>query len=268
MSNTDHITAKVILNSKNLHTNINLTTLELEYPRYIHSELMTHRVFSRNAQSSRAIPVERQIELIRDSKWYPIFMKNKRGMEAVEPLDEFEEVSAKGLWDKSKREAINNATYLKNLEVHKQITNRVIEPFSLIKVIVTATDFTNFFDLRLGSDAQQEIQVLAKKMKDAISNSSYQELMVGEWHLPYISIDEIGLPLDTKLKLSVARCARVSYLNHDKTKDLIKDIELHDFLLKSKHMSPFEHQATPSESEEYFANFNSFIQYRHSLKYL
>ena len=245
-----------------------LTTLEVTYPKYIHAEVLTHRVFSRNFQSSRAIPVDKLIQQVKESTWYPIFMKNKPGMAALEELSGVNLSDAKADWGYAKIEACIAAYQLTQSGCHKQIANRVLEPYSTITGLITSTEWDNFFSLRIHPAAQQEIQVLAKKMKDAISNSSYQELMVGEWHLPYISIDEIGLPLDTKLKLSVARCARVSYLNHDKTKDLIKDIELHDFLLKSKHMSPFEHQATPSESEEYFANFNSFIQYRHSLKYL
>ena len=262
MNNTDHIKAKVILHSENFHTEVPIYTLELEYPRYIHAEFMTHRVFSRNAQSSRAIPVEKAIELVASNNWYPIFMENQKGMAASIPLEGKELLEAKIWWNRAKDMAIYYAKILAGRGVHKQIVNRILEPYSLIRVIITATDFDNFFKLRLAKDAQQEIQILAQKMKDAIDLSEPQYLSYKSWHLPYIFEDEHELNIETKLKLSAARCARVSYLSHDGKRDLQKDIDLHDQLLSSKHMSPFEHQACAFSEDNYFKNFRSFGQYR------
>jgi thymidylate synthase ThyX len=263
--NNSHISAKIISYSLNSVTGAKLATLELEYPRYIHSELMTHRVFSRNASSSRAIPIERSIEKLKEDNWYPIFMQNKKGMAATEELSHSELLSAMSLWDECKRKAILNATYFKQLGVHKQIVNRILEPYSLIKVILTATDFDNFFKLRISPAAQQEIQALASNIKEAIDTSEPIILKPGEWHIPYIFPDESDKPLGYKLAVSAARCARVSYLNHDGIRDSGEDINLHNTLLEEGHFSPFEHQARAIDTYEYCANFYSFQQYRHQL---
>jgi hypothetical protein len=245
-----------------IHNGYRLTTLELEYPRYIHSELMTHRVFSRNAQSSRAIPVHKLIERVEKDKWYPIWVENKSGMSADKSLDSKEIEECKYLWDVAKMEAIDKAWDLMDLGVHKQIVNRLLEPFSKIKVILSSTEWNNFFRLRIHPAAQQEMQELAILMKDALIASDPKKLDLGEWHLPYISQSERDtLPLETAVKVSAARCARVSYLNHDGTRDLQKDLDLHDQLKSEKHMSPFEHQATPYCRGT--GNFREWMQYRY-----
>lgn len=253
------ITAKVICDS--VYNKKRLTTLELEYPRYIHSEFMTHRVFSRNAQSSRAIPVEKYISLIEDNPIYPIFMANQKGMQADIELfgDDLDE--AYWIWHKAREDAIEHAKDLIEIGVHKQIINRLLEPFSTIKVIVSATEWDNFFSLRISPDAQQEIQLLAKAIKIAMDSSVPVELDVAQWHLPYILPEEEGINLELLKKISVARCARVSYLNHDKLIDHKKDIELHDQLVNSRHASPFEHVATPNSLIR-TGNFNGWLQYR------
>lgn len=259
------ISAKIIEDS--VHDGCRLTTLELEYPRYIHSELMTHRVFSRNAQSSRAIPVDKVIEKVEKDEWYPYFMKNKPGMAASEPLEGQDLIEAKGLWNQAKREAVRKAKQLSSLSIHKQTVNRLLEPFSTIKVILSSTEFDNFFSLRIHPAAQQEIQVLATKIRDAITDSIPARLDVGEWHLPYIREDERVLPTDLLVKISTARCARVSYLNHDGFRDIDKDLSLHNSLVKEGHMSPTEHVATPGISDKFYGNFRGWIQYRKHIEY-
>lgn len=238
-----------------------LTTFELEYPRYIHSEIMTHRVFSRNAQSSRAIPIKTLIERVENHKWYPIWVENKSGMSADKELDDNNIFDAKTIWDTAKLEAISSAKDLESIGVHKQIVNRLLEPFSTIKVIISATEWNNFFRLRIHPAAQQEIQELAILMKDAMIVSEPKWLDLGEWHLPYISeVEKINLTTEQLVKISAARCARVSYLNHDGTRDIQKDLDLHDQLLREKHMSPFEHQGTPCCKGS--GNFREWMQYR------
>lgn len=258
------ITAKIIKDST--HGGNRLTTLELEYPRYIHAELMTHRVFSRNAQSSRAIPVERMIKMVSESKWYPIFMVNKKGMAASKHISIWDTDEVQFWWDAAKQDAVYAAEKLMGLGIHKQIVNRLLEPFSTIKVVLSSTSFENFFNLRLAEGAQQEIQELAYKMKEAIDNSAPTQLDIGQWHLPYVREEESLLPASKQVALSAARCARVSYLTHDGTRDLEKDYTLHDQLVSEKHMSPTEHQATPGISDRYYGNFKGWIQYRQHLE--
>lgn len=254
------ITAKVILDS--VYSGHRLTTLELEYPRYIHSEFMTHRVFSRNASSSRAIPVEKMIEKLEVDSIYPIFMSNQPGMQADVELEGDDLDEAYWVWGRAREDAIEHARELIKLGVHKQVANRLLEPFSTIKVIVSATEWDNFFRLRISPDAQQEIQLLAMAIKEAMDNSIPKRLDTGQWHLPYI-LESEDLPLAILLKVSTARCARVSYLNQDKIVDFVKDKELHDKLLECRHASPFEHQATPTSEDTVTGNFVGWNQYRY-----
>jgi thymidylate synthase ThyX len=255
----DIIQAKVIRDSL-YHSR--LTTLEVTYPSYIHAEVMTHRVFSRNFQSRRAIPVEKLIQKVRESNWYPMFMKNKPGMAATETMSGKDLDDAKAVWDLSREQACDNAARLAFIGCHKQIANRVLEPFSTITGIITATEWDNFFSLRIHPAAQQEMRVLAEKMKEALDSSKPTQLDVSHWHTPFISHDEEELPLDLRLKLSTARTARVSYLTHDGQRDIDKDIILHDSLRADRHMSPFEHVATPSISTGFSGNFRGWLQYR------
>lgn len=281
------ITAKVIEDS--IANNSRLTTMELTYPRFIHSEFMTHRMFSRNASSSRAIPVEKQIHQVLNTPATPIHWgKNQPGMQAKKEID-FPTL-AQDVWKYASELAVDRAYELKDLNTHKQIVNRLLEPFQYIKVIVTATEWDNFFKLRLHPDAQPEICFLAKAMKEAMDSSTPDVLEPGEWHLPYIlNEDYYKTTTDNFIKLSVARCARVSYLNHDNSSPSIeKDIDLYSKLLEAGHMSPFEHQATPmseiykerfefdlewvdgithiDRNNNYWSgNFSGWIQYRQTL---
>jgi hypothetical protein len=237
------IYAKVV--SASVSNGIPISTLELRYPRFIHSEFMTHRMFSRNASSSRAIPVKRILEQVRNDPAMPIHWgKNRSGMQAREELSERDWRICQTEWYSVSDRAAQAADFMMYFGLHKQVINRILEPFQFITVVVTATEWDNFFKLRLHPDAQPEIQELARCMKEAIDSVEPVELELGEWHLPYVK----GLEhlRDDAIKLSVARCARVSYLNHDKSNpDIKKDLELADRLLKAGHMSPFEHQATP-----------------------
>lgn len=276
--------AKIIADSIS-DSQIRITTMELKYHRFIHSEFMTHRVFSRNASSSRAIPIERVLEQVKNSPAMPIHWgKNQPGMQAIQRLREMEMQHCESEWYDAAENAIKSAKYLASQGLHKQIANRLLEPFQHIKVIVTATEWDNFFKLRLAHDAQPEIQELAQRMKEAMDNSTPNELQHTEWHLPYLADgDFLKTTKDNFVKLSVARCARVSYLNHDnENPDIDKDIALADRLLEAGHMSLFEHQATPMDFAKdtyeltwekgvthrdrkdnlWSANFRGWIQYR------
>jgi hypothetical protein len=236
-----------------------LTTMELKYPRFIHAEFMTHRMFSRNASSSRAIPVERMIQDILEDPAMPIHWgRNQKGMQAREELDD--PSTAKAIWLRAAGDAANAAKYMSQEGVHKQVVNRLLEPFAHIKVICTATDWENFFDLRLHPDAQPEINELALKMKIALDASEPHYVINGDWHLPYIGYEDedkcLGILRDLKL-ISASRCARVSY---DRSGG---GGELASKLLQDGHLSPFEHIATPAEGRH--ANFNGWKSFRQEL---
>ncbi len=261
-----------------------ITTFVLTYPRFIHAEFMTHRVFSRNASSSRAIPVKKQIQMVIDNPAIPLaFTRNQKGMQGGEALDGKAHELAVRTWLHARDRAVNFANDLADLEVHKQYANRLLEPFAHITVVCTATDFDNFFALRTHKDAQPEINELAQQMYKAYKKSKPQLLNPGEWHLPFITEDDytdtitalMGVMVPNQqemqqllLKRSVAKCARVSYLTHEgKASTLEQDLDLYDRLLASQplHASPAEHQATPGPADERSGNFTGWIQYRKTL---
>lgn len=282
---------------------IRLTTFQLRYWRPIHSELMTHRVFSRNAGSSRARPSQKIIDQVRDAPWGPIHWgANQAGMQARKELEGEALFQAQSNWHMAARLAADGAQAMTEIGAHKQIVNRLLEPFTYIDVVVTATDYANWFMLRDHPDAQPEIQELARLMKAAYNISRPVTRLHGEWHLPYITDEDwdaaysyckIGRltrdepPYKEKLeivrKVSVARCARVSYKAFDGTVAPIeKEIELFDKLLVSQplHASPAEHQATPDvmgrfpthtspnhgwQQPHLHGNFRGWCQYRKML---
>lgn len=252
------ITAKVIAHSR-AEGSPDLITLECRYPRFIHAEFMTHRVFSRNASSSRAVPVARMIQDVLDDPAMPVaWGSNKPGMQAGDELPHWE--IARDCWLDAKDAAVHRANEMMNLGAHKQIVNRILEPFAHISVVVTATEWDNFFMLRCHPDADPTMRALAEAMRDAIEGSAPRH---AEWHLPYVSDGELWAHgADVSALISAARCARVSYLNHDGTApDIDKDLALAKRLLDSRHMSPFEHQshATPGHPGR---NFNGWTQHR------
>lgn len=260
-----------------------ITTFELEYHRFIHAEVMTHRLFSRNAMSSRAVPVKTLIEQVRENPATPIHWgKNQSGMQAKEefegfikiadqvevdsPCDSFlwEDITVELLpedaWYTAAFRAAQIAEEFNNAGIHKQVVNRLLEPFQMMKVVLTATEFDNFFWLRLDPDAQPEIQELAKCMYEAMKESTPELLEAGEWHTPYVehscdrsgdgiltySVDGRQVSSEEAKAISASCCAQVSYRRLDNTYD--KAMSVYDRLGvggSKIHASPFEHVATP-----------------------
>lgn len=268
------IEAKVVADSVWVNPKTNkphrITTLQLKYPRFIHAEFMTHRVFSRNASSSRAIPVMKILAAIWKDPATPIHWgANQSGMQASTELSDFKQYVAEKLWRGAGRIACAFAYGMTKIGLHKQVANRITEPWQHISVIVTATEWKNFMALRNHADAQPEIRALAMEIAIAMEESEPRELAVGEWHLPYVRESEEHLPLDLKKKLSAARCARVSYLTHDGlVPNVENDVKLHDRLVASEpiHASPVEHQAKPSGDDKFHKNFCGYIQYREAVE--
>lgn len=266
------ISVKIVADSIS-PSGIRIITFELEYPRIIHSELMTHRLLSRNAMSSRAIPIKKMIEQVQQNPAMPVkFGKNQPGMQdAGEHSAQLGDgYSAEEWWKLAGLSAARFAAEFADAGYHKQIANRLLEPYQRMKTVVTATDWNNFFWLRVDPDADPTIYELAKAMKEASDNSIPDPLEPGQWHTPYVDhvygfediddkecavfegycvLDEenkpVMLTLEEALAISASCCAQVSYRVLNTSKE--KALDIYEKLVSGNkvHASPFEHQATP-----------------------
>lgn len=333
----NQITAKVIADSVN-ESKTRLTTMVVTFPRYILAEFNTHRAFSRNSASSRAIPFETMLETIQSNPFIPMaWQKNHSGMQGAEYLSERDVEVCNSAWLVARNRAVDQAKHIAERGATKQMINRILEPYMWTTVIVTATDFQNFFKLRCPrywlyagkesnlrykskkeamnhfekikdtlsgydevknftdldwlkfNDGQADIHMmaLAEVMYDAYNESVPKELKSGEWHIPFrdkMQEDEVFQIVkdnnlrgeyeypehnwkyeEVRLKIATAQCARVSYttIGKEKVVDYQKDIDLHDYLLKARHASPFEHSAVVDPSSFSSRNFGAgWTQYR------
>lgn len=281
-----------------------LTTLEATFPRFVLAEFNTHRVFSRNSASSRAIPIAKQLRRVLEDPYVPIeFGSNQPGMQAGPALDGEKLAAAEVEWLRARDAAVRHVLALvagpgevsagddlldvlarveeaireksqpaEWLNVHKQVANRLLEPFMWHTVIVTATEWENFWNLRCHADAQPEIRLVAETMRETMAASVPANLAEEEWHLPLVRPEDREQvdSLEDLIKVSAGRCARVSYLTHAGERDLGADIQLHDRLLESGHMSPLEHPARPLSAgelaqSEWSGNFRGWHSYRKTI---
>ena len=251
------ITAKVIAKSICPGRN-RLITFELEYPRFILSEVNTHRMLSKNSASSRAIPTSRMIELIRQNPAEPVFWgKNQPGMSAAEELSGDDLRAAQESWFTAMEHALCALQDMTDAGLHKQIANRVAEPWCMMKTVMTGTHFANLYHLRRHPAAQPEFKTLCDAMIKAENEfGDMNVLLPGQWHLPYIDVQETArgmryfagaeeVDLETAKKVSASCCAQVSYRRLDESVD--KALDIYGKLIESdpKHASPVEHQGTP-----------------------
>jgi len=261
-------TAKIVADSISL-SGKRITTFVLHYHRYLLAEFNTHRVFSRSTASSRAIPISKTVQAaMQDPAMPAVWMKNKPGMQATEEMDPEASKQVELIWRNLAIHTAKEVQKMADLGLHKQTANRPLEWTQYSTTIVTATEWDNFFGLRTHSDAQPEFQVLANAMFKVYCQSEPTQLDADSWHLPLISSDEhTRFNQENLKKFSAARCARVSTLNHDGSQpDPNKDLSLHDRLLNSGHMSPFEHQAAQlNDSYTKAGNFVGWYSYRYSL---
>jgi len=253
--------AIILADSINKTTGDRLTTFLLpRFPKCLLAELNTHRVCSRNAASSRAIPVKKMIQRIKKDPYCPAFKKNKRGMQGEE-MNRDDTLEAITIWEITKRYAIQSALELHELGIHKDMANRLLEPFMRVPVVISSTEWENFFDLRCSPMANPDFEEVAREIEHLLKVSIPLNLKPGQWHIPFIAKSETEVL--RKLERSAACAARTSYDNHDGTApNYEKDKALHDMLLKEKHMSPFEHQAVAMSKSEFCKNFKGFRQYR------
>lgn len=255
----------------------------LRYPRIIHAEFMTHRVNSRNYQSNRAIPVAKMLSFVETNPFIPLYWgKNQKGMNPGEEFGLDDLIKLNGIWRDARDKAVEYAKLLLAMGVHKGIANRLTEPWQFITGIVSATEWNNFFNLRIDKDAEPHIRHLADMIWEAQNRDTPVPLQPGEWHLPLITgidkaelynrfiangFDTSGEVWDQTLaRISTGRVARVSYLTHDGKRDYLEDIRLHNDLLGNGHWSPFEHPAICMDDKRRYGNFTGFKQYRKQFK--
>lgn len=270
------IQARIILDSLHPDNVTRLTTMEVTIHRFVLAEFNTHRAFSRNSASSRAIPLTKQIERANTDPAIPLaFPAEQRGMQGGDELPDPEREMALYIWHDALDDMLHHATRLKDLGLHKSVAARLLEPFMWQTIIVSATEWDNFFALRCSPLAQPEIRVAAEAMQHALATEDPHPLRYGEWHLPFVTgYDHHLLPdLETAKRCSAARCARVSYLTHDTgRRDVTKDLTLAERLMHPDesgaiHASPFEHVATPVDpTQPVPGNFAHFAQWRHDIE--
>lgn len=245
---------------------VRLTTFQITCHRFVLAEFNTHRTFSRNSASSRAIPLAKQLQRVRENPAIPVvFPAEQKGMQGGDSIEN--SLDAERGWRRAAKAATTHAKWLGEIGVHKSIANRVLEPFMWHTIVVTATAWRNFFDQRCSSLAQPEIKAVADLMNEAYVESDPSWLAEGQWHLPYIdeeTRDEVRSRyleygperIDRELApISAARCARVSYLTQEGKRDIAEDLRLYDRLTERQkdtiaehdpiHWSPLEHVATP-----------------------
>jgi thymidylate synthase ThyX len=248
---------------------IRLTTMEVTLPRIVLAEFNTHRVFSRSSASSRAIPFAKLVARVLDEPFVPEeWGTNQAGMQAGDSLSDERAELARQAWMFARDAAVEHARVLSDLGVHKQIVNRLLEPFMWHTILVTSTEWENFFGLRCHRDAQPQIQVAAKLMQDALLESQPKTLGYREWHLPMVTdADRSTMSVEDLRWVSAGRCARLSYLTHHGIRDAQADIELALKLRASGHMSPFEHQAQTlyEDNVSMYGNLRGWRQLRKSM---
>lgn len=247
---------------------VRLTTIEATFPRFLLPELATHRRFSKNLSSSRAIPVKKLLDKARYETFIPEKIGfNQSGMQAENYFIGNNLTEVQSVWLEARDEAIKCAEKLLALNVHKQTANRLLEPFLYCTAIISSIEWDNFFNQRLSKHgmAQPEIGELADKIYEALEGSVPKEIRYHQWHTPFIQDDEQALSNAKKMKLSVSRAARTSYLSQNGIREVDEDYRLFERLLVGKHNSPFEHVATPDSMGS--GNFTgAFTQLRYYLE--
>lgn len=289
MINKKKISAEIIADSINQQGD-RVTTMLLTFPRFILAELNTHRLFSKNSASSRAIPFKTMVKSVEEDPFVPIaWMKDHKGMQGIEyfTIEDDKQLLTSGKyysaidkleerWLTARDKAVQFATDLNTIGLTKQLCNRLLEPFMWHTVLLTSTEFDNFYDLRLSENVEIHMRKLAQEMKFAMNYSLPKELKSEEWHIPFG--DKIDLQdwynnnkkhtsafwneLEEyeqdcwNIKIATARAARLSYMTFDGNIDYKKDLQLYNQLLESKHLSPFEHCCRALTNDEY----NSFVK--------
>lgn len=253
------ISAEPILISRCIETGATLATLRLTYPRFIHAEALRHRSLSRGVASSRAIPISRMIESVLADPAMPLYWgKNQPGMQAGDELERIARETVKAIWNDAMRNAIDCASALHMTGVHKQIANRLLEPFTHTTEVVTGTAeaWQAFLALRDHPAAEPHIAHLAREVRKTLEGTRPHQIELGEWHLPFT--DTHDGTTEQRVVLSIARCASVSYntvegfeMSRTRAEALVSKL----LRANPMHASPFEHQARAAEATTHSRNF-------------
>lgn len=285
------ISVRVVAHSKSAYSGKEIITFEYEAPKCILSEINTHRLFSRNAQSSRAVPIAKVIDGIRNNPVTPIHWgSNQAGMVAGEEIDagvtlygqSYSELDRGAAWKVTAEEVADLMQAWETAGYHKQIVNRIGEAFTFVRGVITATEFDNFFHLRIHPAADPFIQELARCMWEALQLSEAEVLYEGEWHTPYVEharclSDELiycqfltdnpeefdqyvkegkryyfkannlyeMFPLERAKQISAAACAQVSFRKLDLSDETVDRVYSRLVDEETPHASCVEHQASP-----------------------
>lgn len=255
---------KLITYSEASETRKRLATFVIKAPKFIYGHICSHRALSRNTSSSRAIPAKRLRSMVLNKPYTPIYFgKNKPGMQSGEELKGWRLWFSKKLWLWARVIPCLIHFVSEKMGVHKELLNRMIEPWLMVDVILSGTEWENFILLRSNPSAQPEMQFISKEINKQLNETTPQSLKAGEWHIPFILSSEKGLSLDMQKKISAARCARVSYKLFDgETSNIESDLRLCDKLISLGHWSPFEHQAEALATVDRSGNFVGWKQFR------
>jgi thymidylate synthase ThyX len=275
--------AEVIAASRNTHGQ-RITTMLVTFPRIVLAELNTHRMFTRNSASSRAIPFKRMLAAVEDNPFVPLrFQKQHSGMQGTEYWEGDDHEFRKNLWLRARRRAVEGALDLDHAGTTKQLCNRLLEPFAWHTALITSTEWENYFALRANEAADIHIEHLAQLMLEAYNTAEVKQLQPGQWHMPFSDklpwVDQeladgftahgqVSKVFDESvaLKVCTARCAQTSYTllgDDEKPLDVPKLIALHDRLARAGHWSPFEHCAKAMDRHEYYHNVRGYFE-RHT----
>jgi thymidylate synthase ThyX len=263
-----HPQARILADSRNQETNDRLVSFEIaNFPKVLLQELNTHRLLSRNAASSRAMPVAKVIERVKTEPYIPTFRENQRGMVGKVLVDQERADKAVHIYKTALDRAIEQAEQLGALQIHKEAVNRLLEPFMTVPVIVSGTEWQNFFNLRTSPNATPDFQAVALLLEKLYRSNRPQVLSHGEMHLVYSDYIPDHLSLIDRLKVMSARCARISYTNHgSNVMDIEKDLQLAENLLQDGHLSPLEHLAWAIGKREGLGintrNYQGFLSFR------
>lgn len=280
LTKTDHInriSARIVADSVNPNGE-RLTTFEGVFPKWMVGEVNTHKMLSKNSASSRAIPIQQIIRsVIKQPSTFVFWGRNRTGMQSNEELTGVRLALAKKLTFWLRYPVCATVYLMYKIGLHKQNANRFLEPWMYTTALISGTEWQNFFRLRAHKDAQPEFQDLAFKMLRLYDKNIPRKLNWGEWHLPLITDEDrkivtnvfsftaAGNTSELLRKISVARCARVSYVKHDLVKEVDDDVKLCDRLVASGHLSPTEHVAQATPLPGWYGNFHGWLQHRKTI---
>lgn len=256
---------KILADSVNIETGDRITTFLVPIWKVLQAELRTHRSTGQSHYSSRAIPTSRLLEQVKTNPFIPIWYEYQKGMAGSNSLSNKQKTLATEVWFSALSSMAYHVEKLVEIGISKEQRNRLLEPFMIGDCVVSASDYAwkHFFELRCTDGVQPEFKELALKMQSLYEKNLPSILKVGEWH---IAFEEKGLPLIQRLKVSAARCARTSYLNHQNSINYQKDFTLCDRLLADKHLTPFEHQFCAMPDSSLHSQYKGFQSLRDRIK--